>query len=709
MTLRLFHQFTAREWRRALGVGLAVAALGLCLWGSRFGAGLDAWSYDWLIAFHPKAPPLPITIVRMDEAAHQLLGQSHGQPWDRALHARLVEKLRSDQAKLVVFDLFFADPGKAEATQLLAEAIRRNGKVLLAGDLASQQRPGIVGQEPVPPLAPLRDAAAGWGIAHLERDPDLTIRRLYSGSEAFPSLPWAAAAMLRAPLTQREGGRSIFFQTERWIRYYKETEAFRTVSYHLALDAPAGFFRDQIVFVGGKPRTLFVAEEADEFRTPMTRRTGEHVSGVDIQAAQLLNLLFNDSFRRLGGWPELFLLLGVGFGAGIAFGLGRLPRRWVCAGAFGVALAVVTLALVLERQGVWFGWLTVIGAQLPAAWGVAWFMHARTPASAATIEPRPLQSQPAQSPAPAASNEIGAPVLSSTSAGEPRAPVLPVPSGWAPPISGHTLLQRIGGGAYGDVWLARSIIGGFRAVKLIRRERFRSAAPFEREFRGMQKFTPISLTHPGLVHVLHVDRDDAAGHFYYIMEAGDDEFAGQNIDPASYRPKTLAKELKRRGRIPIEECLQLALALTSALEHLHKQQLIHRDIKPSNIIFVKGQAKLADIGLVTDMSGPGSDVTDIGTEGYMAPEGPGTAAADLYSLGKVLYEAAMGYDCARFPELPTTLLERAPEMPRLLDLNEIILKACSDKVADRYQTAGELYAALEALQRAVRPVTQTAN
>ena len=56
----------------------------------------------------------------------------------------------------------------------------------------------------------------------------------------------------------------------------------------------------------------------------------------------------------------------------------------------------------------------------------------------------------------------------------------------------------------------------------------------------------------------------------------------------------------------------------------------------SNIIFVSGQPKLADIGLVTGIDEAKSFV---GTAGYIPPEGPGRPEADIYSLGKVLYEA----------------------------------------------------------------------
>jgi serine/threonine protein kinase len=108
------------------------------------------------------------------------------------------------------------------------------------------------------------------------------------------------------------------------------------------------------------------------------------------------------------------------------------------------------------------------------------------------------------------------------------------------------------------------------------------------------------------------------------MEAGDDEGTGQKIDPATYSPKNLAKELRKRRRLPLAECIELRLHLTEALNYLHSNQLIHRDVKPANIIFVGGIPKIADIALVTDIGGQGKDVTYLGTAGYIAPEGPGT-------------------------------------------------------------------------------------
>jgi len=83
-------------------------------------------------------------------------------------------------------------------------------------------------------------------------------------------------------------------------------------------------------------------------------------------------------------------------------------------------------------------------------------------------------------------------------------------------------------------------------------------------------------------------------------------------------------------------------------------------------------------------------VTYLGTEGYIAPEGPGTPGADIYSLGKVLYEASMGRDRYQFPDLPTTLIEKADD-PGLMAINQIILKACEGDPRQRYQSAGEMH------------------
>jgi serine/threonine protein kinase len=264
-----------------------------------------------------------------------------------------------------------------------------------------------------------------------------------------------------------------------------------------------------------------------------------------------------------------------------------------------------------------------------------------------------------------------------------------------PHVPDHELVRRVGQGSYGEVWLARNVMGSFRAVKVVYRASFDSDRPYDREFGGLQKFEPVSRTHVGLVSVLHMGRNTEAGYFYCVMEAADDLALGSVIAPENYQPRTLAAEMAKRGRLPLDECVEVGLALAAALGHLHSQGLVHRDIKPSNIIFVNGRPKLADIGLVTQI---GTKATYVGTEGYIPPEGPGSPGADLYSLGKVLYEISMGKAPDQFPELPTRLRE-LPEAGSLMRLNALVLKACEPQAAKRFHNAEDLRLALVQLQQ----------
>lgn len=283
--------------------------------------------------------------------------------------------------------------------------------------------------------------------------------------------------------------------------------------------------------------------------------------------------------------------------------------------------------------------------------------------------------------------------------------------GTVPTIPDHKLLRPIGHGAYGDVWLARNAIGAYRAVKIVYRSNFEEVEPYEREFVGIKNFEPISRSSEGLVDILHVGRNDVEGYFYYVMELADNasgsrepeenlgggdaqEPMAESNTPRAYSPKNLSIYRKERGRLPFEECVQLGLALSLALARLHRAGLIHRDVKPSNIIFVDGQAKLADLGLVAEVSEANSMV---GTIGYVPPEGPNSTQSDLYSLGKVLYEISMGKDRKEFP-IPSADILKEEESNALLELNAVVLKACARTPSERYQSAEELHADLALLQ-----------
>lgn len=249
-----------------------------------------------------------------------------------------------------------------------------------------------------------------------------------------------------------------------------------------------------------------------------------------------------------------------------------------------------------------------------------------------------------------------------------------------PEIPDHELLRKIGEGAYGDVWIARNIMGTYRAVKVVYRSRFKDEVPFEREYAGIQKFEPVSRSHPSQLNILHMGR--AEGCFYYVMELGDCEHRGAQPDHEDYKPKTLYSVIKSKGPVTAKWITDTVSSLATALGHLHSAGLIHRDVKPANVVFVNGIPKLADIGLVTDIGGEKSYV---GTEGYLPSEGPGKPSGDIYGLGKVLYELLTGSDPRDFPSLPDSVYEH-PEKEIFFELNQVVLKACSNYAQDRYQS-----------------------
>ncbi|MGJ8672547.1 SUMF1/EgtB/PvdO family nonheme iron enzyme [Rubritalea sp.] len=269
-------------------------------------------------------------------------------------------------------------------------------------------------------------------------------------------------------------------------------------------------------------------------------------------------------------------------------------------------------------------------------------------------------------------------------------------------IPDHEVLRKIGGGAYGEVWLARGVTGAWRAVKVVWRKDFDDERGFEREFEGILKYEPISRDHPGLVNILHVGRskEGQSQFYYYVMELGDDFHTGPEINPVEYEARTLRSDLVTAAgkTLDVEFCLDVGLRLSEALAYLHDRDLAHRDVKPSNVIFVGGKAKLADIGLVAVRD----QRTFVGTEGFVPPEGPGSAQADLYSLGKVLYEMVTGKDRLQFPELPDELPQGA-ERKLWLEMNQVICDICEPKQAKRtITTATELAEAFHRLQQGKR-------
>jgi CHASE2 domain-containing sensor protein len=604
---------------------------------------------------------LEVSVIAMDEASYGELKQDPDKPWDRDLHTALLKQTLDLGARAVVFDIWFADPSADPAVdQRFLDAIQESsGKVVLAGHIKKLVQPDhdhLVAFAQALPPTPRLASAAPWGVADLPLEPDKRVRKHHQAPTYTP-LYWKVAEIL--------GETPMDPFPDKWISYYKSIPH---RSYHLVLGGtnyqPRGFYSNQVVFVGRFPVTTPSGENRqDVVKTPLTRFSDKGMPGVDVHATMFLNLLRQDWLTEVPRAIEYSSLIG----CGLIFGFGLiLIRPWVAVWvALAWALAVALTALgFAEQERIWFPWLIVSAIQMPCALGWSVVAHTKW----LNWEKHDLERKLAASlRSPGVRHGV-------------RTPTAP----------DHTLIRCVGSGSYGDVWLARDLVGNYRAVKAIYRDRFPDPVPFEREFRGIQKFSPISRTHPGWVDILHIGRIEKDEGFFYIMEVGDDAVTGAQFDPEKYVPRTLASDLSQRGKLHVDECVSVSLALTDALRHLHTNSLIHRDIKPANVIFVKGAPKFADLGLVTSITQNRENVSFLGTEGYIAPEGPGTPMADIFSLGKLIYEASTGRDRRAFPDLPTAL-EQGHSDPIAEELYRIVLKACEVEARNRYQTAEELH------------------
>lgn len=263
-------------------------------------------------------------------------------------------------------------------------------------------------------------------------------------------------------------------------------------------------------------------------------------------------------------------------------------------------------------------------------------------------------------------------------------------------VGGYELTAKIGSGSHGQVWLSRSATGQYNALKIMKRDEMEDDDQFDREFRGICHYEPLSRDHEGLIDIFHVTRDDEAGYYYYVMELADDLHSGQDINPESYKARNVAAEAAARGRLPLAECLDIAIESAQTLGYLHAHNIVHRDIRLSSIIYCHGRIKLADVSFITAIGGTFSAS---GTDGYAPVEGPGFPPADVYSLGKVIYELTSGLHRHNFPALPATSNKGSSQEHKFQKaLLGILTTACHIEQDKRYPDGNRFAEALVSLQ-----------
>jgi eukaryotic-like serine/threonine-protein kinase len=252
----------------------------------------------------------------------------------------------------------------------------------------------------------------------------------------------------------------------------------------------------------------------------------------------------------------------------------------------------------------------------------------------------------------------------------------------------YAVKRTLGAGGMAVVYLARDEeLDRPVAIKVLDL-RFAGDDEFRERFVREARMAA-GLAHPNIVSIYDTGEED--GQPFIVMEC--------------VEGTTLAGEVSRRKRLPPNEVVDLALQACGGLAHAHDAGLVHRDVKPQNLLLREdGVLKIADFGIARSTSA--SQLTQVGTvlgtAEYLSPEQAAgervTCAADLYSLGAVLYELLTGQPPRRFESLAAVgsaqaepiapVRELAPEVPERLE--DVVMRCLAKMPSYRPESAAAL-------------------
>jgi serine/threonine protein kinase len=249
------------------------------------------------------------------------------------------------------------------------------------------------------------------------------------------------------------------------------------------------------------------------------------------------------------------------------------------------------------------------------------------------------------------------------------------------PIPGYQVTERLGTGGYGEVWKAEAPGGLQKAIKFI--YGYLSDEKATRELKALQRIKEIR--HPFLLSLERIEIVD--GQLLIVTELAD----------ASLKDRFQACLDAGMVAIPREELLAYLRDAADALDFLSENTLQHLDVKPENLLLVGGRMKVADFGLLKEITDRTCSMMGGMTPVYAAPElfdGRPSATSDQYSLAIVYQEmltAALPFPGTTAAQLASQHLHSRPRLESLPQSDiEIIAKALSKNPQERFSSCREL-------------------
>lgn len=265
----------------------------------------------------------------------------------------------------------------------------------------------------------------------------------------------------------------------------------------------------------------------------------------------------------------------------------------------------------------------------------------------------------------------------------------------------YQIVKTIGEGGMANVYLAYdTILERNVAVKILRGD-LANDEKFVRRFQR-EALSASSLSHPNIVEVYDVGEDN--GVYYIVMEY--------------IEGKHLKQLIKKRGKLTLNEVIDIMLQVTDGIACAHDSYIIHRDIKPQNIMILdSGIVKITDFGIAMALNSTQLTQTNsvMGSVHYLPPEqasGKGsTVQSDIYSMGILMYELLSGklpfrgdnaveIALKHLKEPLPSIREECPDLPQAVE--NVILKACAKNPKNRYPDARSMHEDLKTCTSAAR-------